>query len=157
VENKKCVALFILFMAFGLLEAQDDDYQPWEVPYSIEGVWRMVDDSSGSDIAKAKIWIKHDSLYGVIQEIFGKPNTGVAPVCSLCTGKLKGKPIEGMRFMWGFDDHQGHWSKGKIVDFQNGKTYKCDLEQPDTNTLTVFSYIHFIIKIGRTQKWVRDQ
>ena len=145
---------FLLFFLLGLGVSNAQDSQPWEVPYSIEGIWRMVDDSSGSEIGIAKIWIKHDTLYGVIQEIFGKSN-GVVPVCGLCTGVLKDQPLEGMRFLWGFVERDGHWSKGKIVDFQNGKIYKGDIDFPDQNTLSVFSYIKFILKVGRTQKWVR--
>lgn len=153
MEYKMHVVLFFLFMGFGVLTVAGSE--PWEVPYSIEGVWKMVDDSSGSDVGKAKLWIQHDTLYGVIQEIFGKPNNGVAPVCGLCSGILKDKPLEGMRFMWGFVERDGHWNKGRIVDFQNGKIYRGDIDQPDENTLNVFIYIHLIIKIGRTQKWVR--
>ena len=153
MDYKKYGVLLIFLMGWGVANAAGT--QPWEVPYSIEGVWKMVDDSSGSDIGNAKLWTQHDTLYGVIQEIFGKSSNGVAPVCGLCSGALKNKPLEGMRFLSGFVLRDGHWSRGKIVDFQNGKTYKGEIEQPDENTLNVFSYIHFIIKIGRTQKWIR--
>jgi uncharacterized protein (DUF2147 family) len=150
LKYQKCIVLLFLLAGVSSLNAAVS--QPWEVPYSIEGVWKIVDDSSGSDIGKARLWIQHDTLYGVIQEIFGN---SVAPVCGLCSGALKDKPIVGMRFMWGFVERNGYWSKGRIVDFQNGKIYKCDIELPDETSLNVFSYIHFIIKIGRTQKWVK--
>jgi uncharacterized protein (DUF2147 family) len=141
--------LFCFLSGQGISNAAD--LQPWEVPYSIEGVWKMVDDSSGSDIGNAKLWIQHDTLYGVIQEIFDKSNS----LCGRCSGALKDKPFEGMMFMWGFVERDGHWIKGRIVDLQNGKVYKGELDQPDQFVLNVFSYIKFIVKVGRTQKWVK--
>lgn len=133
------------------------EQQPWEVPYQIEGVWMMVEGDGGSDLGKAKITIKNDTLSAVITEIFGKSRGEVA-VCNLCTDTLKGKPLIGMTILKGFRQKDRIWRKGWMLDFQDGKWYRAELElSPDEMTLTVFSYIRFIVKVGKTQKWVKVQ
>ena len=131
--------------------------QPWEVPYQIEGVWMMVDGDGGSDLGKAKITIKNDTLSAVITEIFGR-SRGESVTCDLCTDSLKGKPLVGMTILKGFRQKDRIWRKGRMLDFQDGKWYRAELElSPDETTLSVFSYIRFIVKVGKTQKWVKIQ
>jgi uncharacterized protein (DUF2147 family) len=133
------------------------EQQPWEVPYQIEGVWMMTEGNGGSDLGKAKITIKNDTLSAVITEIFGKSRGEIA-VCDLCTDSLKGKPLVGMTILKGFRQKDRVWSKGRMLDIQDGKWYRAELElSPDETTLLVFSYIRFIIKVGKTQKWVKLQ
>jgi uncharacterized protein (DUF2147 family) len=131
--------------------------QPWEVPYQIEGVWMMVDGDGGSDLGKAKITIKNDTLSAVITEIFGRSRGEVA-VCDLCIDSLKGRPLVGMTILKGFRQKDRIWRKGRMLDIQDGKWYRAELElSPDETTLSVFSYIRFIVKVGKTQKWVKIQ
>ena len=131
--------------------------QPWEVPYQIEGIWMMVDGDGGSDLGKAKIVIRNDTLSAVITEIFGRSRGEVA-VCDLCSDSLKGKPLVGMTILKGFRQKDRVWSKGRMLDIQDGKWYRAELElSPDETTLSVFSYIWFIVKVGKTQKWVKIQ
>jgi uncharacterized protein (DUF2147 family) len=133
------------------------EQQPWEVPYQIEGIWMMTEGNGGSDLGKAKITIKNDTLSAVITEIFGKARGEIA-VCDQCTDSLKGKPLIGMTILKGFRQKDRVWSKGLMLDIQDGKWYRAELElSPDETTLLVFSYIRFIVKVGKTQKWVKIQ
>ncbi len=147
------VKLFILITV--LVTLSFSAYEPWKVPYEVEGKWRVIDDSTGISIARAKIWIQNDTLFGTIEEI--NRNSGINEVCTLCTDSLKDKPYVGMRFMWGFVEKNNTWAKGRMLDLQNGKVYKADLTlSPDRGTLSVFTYVRFLIKVGRTQKWMKD-
>lgn len=147
------IKLFILLLVF--VTFSFSGYEPWKVPYEVEGKWKIIDDSTGITIAKAKIWIQNDTLFGTIEEI--NRNSGIKEVCTLCTDSLKGKPYSGMRFMWGFVEKNNTWVKGRVLDLQNGKVYKADLTlSPDRETLFVFTYVRFLIKVGRTQKWMKD-
>jgi uncharacterized protein (DUF2147 family) len=148
-----CSFVFILLIVCGVFAEQ----QPWEVPYQIEGIWMMVDSDRGSDIGKAKITIRNDTLSAVITEIFGKARGEVA-ICEQCSDSLKGKPLIGMTILKGFRQRDRVWSKGRMLDIQDGKWYRAELElSPDEATLSVFSYIRFIVKVGKTQKWVKIQ
>jgi uncharacterized protein (DUF2147 family) len=133
------------------------EQQPWEVPYQIEGIWMMVDGDRGSDLGKVKITISNDTLSAVITEIFGKARGEIA-TCDVCSDSLKGKPLVGMTILKGFRQKDRVWSKGRMLDIQDGKWYRAELElAPDETTLSVFSYIRFIFKVGKTQKWVKIQ
>ena len=146
----KLFILIIILIAFSFA-----GYEPWKVPYEVEGKWKIIDDSTGIPIAKTRIWIKNDTLFGTIEEI--NRNSGINDVCTLCTDSLKDKSFVGMRFMWGFVEKNNSWVKGRMLDLQNGKVYKADLTlSPDRETLFVFTYVRFLIKVGRTQKWVKD-
>jgi uncharacterized protein (DUF2147 family) len=161
-----CVGLFmrlgdymmkILNLLLFLVSVVFAQQQPWEVPYQIEGVWMMVDGDGGSDLGKAKITIKNDTLSAVVTEIFGRSRGEVA-VCDLCPDSLKGKPLVGMTILKGFRQKDRVWSKGRMLDFQDGKWYRAELElSPDETTLSVFSYVRFLVKVGKTQKWVKIQ
>jgi len=132
-----------------------DAAKPWEVPYQIEGVWKMTDESG--DLGRVKIFVRNDTLYGVIQDIFGVPR-GQTAACSNCSDSLKGKPLIGMTILKDFIQSDRIWKKGRMLDYREGKFYKAELEiSPDESTLNVFSYVRFILKVGRTQKWVKEQ
>lgn len=68
---------------------------------------------------------------------------------------LKGRPIMGMKFLWGFKfDGDDMWEKGNIYDPENGKTYDCQMSL-DGNKLNVRGYILGMSFLGRTTVWTR--
>lgn len=147
----------ILFMLSLAVLSGANDSEPWKVPYAVEGKWRIVDDSSGLPIAVVRLWIKRDTLNGSIEEIYDK-NLTEDPVCTQCIDSLKNKPFKGMRFLWGFVEKRDHWIKGRLLDLQDRKVYKGEIDlSDDRENLLVFSYVNFIVKIGRTQKWVKEK
>ncbi len=59
--------------------------------------------------------------------------------------------------MWDYEGKGGEWENGKILDPNNGKVYRSQLEVVDNgNKLEVYGYIKVIFKIGRTQTWLRS-
>jgi len=154
--NFTCVKIIFLLLVLISISGAID-LEPWNVPYAVEGTYKINDDSSGLPIAKVKLWIKRDTLYGLVQETYDK-NINENPICTQCDGLLKNKPIVGMRFLWGFVEKNDQWVKGKVLDLQNRKIYKADINlSGDENELIVFSYVNFIVKVGRTQKWVKEK
>ena len=122
---------------------------------SPEGMWRTIDDDTGEPKSLVKIWIDDGELKGQITELLNpsEPN----PVCDECKGERKDQPIEGMVFVWGLEKDGDEWKGGKIVDPNNGKEYKANLEIIENGTkLSVRGYIGFAL-IGRTQVWERVQ
>ncbi|HDP96013.1 MAG TPA: DUF2147 domain-containing protein [Candidatus Aminicenantes bacterium] len=124
---------------------------------SPEGYWKTIDDETGEVKSIVKVWIDETAmLRGRILKIFPKPGEDPDPVCDKCKGKLKDKKIIGMVFMWGFEKKGDHWVDGKIVDPENGKQYHCRVHTENGGSeLKVYGYIKFIVKIGRTQTWIR--
>ena len=61
-----------------------------------------------------------------------------------------------MEFMWGFEGSGSNWQKGKILDPENGNIYNCKLEVVENGKkMKVFGFIKLLVKIGRTQIWLR--
>lgn len=125
---------------------------------SFEGSWKTVDDKTKEVESIVKLWVENGELKGKIVKIFPKPGEDPDPVCDKCSGKLKNVRIIGMNFMWGFSKKGDKWVEGKIVDPDNGKTYRCQLEVTEGGKkLKVFGYIKIIFKIGRSQTWLRHE
>jgi uncharacterized protein (DUF2147 family) len=125
------------------------------------GYYKTIDDNSNEIKSIVKIYkTKDNTLEGKIIKIFPKKGESTNPVCDKCEGKLKNKPILGMRFMWGFryEKERKKWIDGSILDPDNGKIYHCSLTLNKTGTqLEVYGYIKMIFKIGRKQVWIKTE
>ncbi len=122
----------------------------------VEGYWKTIDDKTNEVKSIVKIWREDGALKGRIEKLFPKPGEDPDPVCDKCKGDKKDEKILGMVFMWKFENDDGEWVNGKILDPENGKVYHCSLELDDNGAkLNVFGYIKVIFKIGRTQTWLR--
>ncbi|MFC3703109.1 DUF2147 domain-containing protein [Reinekea marina] len=138
--------LLTLLSVFTLSLASADNSSP-------EGTWKTIDDETGKAKSLVKIWIDKGELKGQIIELLNpsEPN----PVCKECKGSRKNKPIEGMVFVWGLEKDGDEWTGGKILDPNNGKEYKANLELIENGKkLSVRGFIGFAL-IGRTQVWER--
>lgn len=70
---------------------------------------------------------------------------------------LRTRPFSGLKIMYGFVyDGKQRWSDGRIYDPTSGKTYRCNMELADRNTLKVRGYLGFSL-LGQTQVWTREQ
>lgn len=69
--------------------------------------------------------------------------------------KLRNRPLIGLKLLQGFK-YAGNnkWTKGKIYDPNNGKTYKSNLTLNEDGTLKVRGYIG-VSMFGRTETWSR--
>ncbi len=125
------------------------------VASSPAGWWKTIDDDTGK--AKSVVYIveKDGVLTGMVVSIIPDPGKTPDPVCDKCEGERKGKPIKGMTIMWGLRKDGDEWSGGRVLDPENGKTYKCWVEVVDGGAhLKVRGYVGVSL-FGRTQYWQR--
>lgn len=122
---------------------------------SPEGWWQSIDDKTGAAKSVIHITSEKGTLNGKIEKLFRKPEENQNPVCDVCEGVRKDKPVIGMTIIWGMKPDGKGWDKGSIVDPGSGKTYKCKMELgPDGKTLSVRGYLGFSL-LGRSQTWKR--
>ena len=118
------------------------------------GRWMTVDDATGKPKGVVEIYQARDgSFAGRVAEILDTEH-GANPLCPKCKGANKDKPVLGMVTLWGLKpDGAGHWSGGRVLDPENGKTYKSKLELLDGGRkLGMSGCIAFLC---RQQVWVR--
>ncbi len=122
-----------------------------------EGYWKTIDDKTKEVKSIVKLWVEDGKMNGKIVKLFPKKGEDPNPKCDKCKGDKKDKLILGMKFMWDYEGKGGEWENGKILDPNNGKVYRSQLEVVDNgNKLEVYGYIKVIFKIGRTQTWLRS-
>lgn len=115
------------------------------------GMWKTVDDNTGETRSIMEVYMNGDEMEGRIHQLLDVDS----PVtCDLCPGEKKDAKLIGMVIMWGLEEDGDEWEGGKIMDPENGKTYKCYIELEGKNKLKVRGYIGFRA-VGRTQYWYR--
>lgn len=118
----------------------------------IEGQWTTVDDVTGKKRAVVNLSVSGDTLSGTIVEEFKQP--GDTGICDDCPGNFKGKPIKGLRFVWGLHEvSPNEWEGGKILDPKNGKIYSAKMTLKG-DKLEVRGFLGVSL-LGRTQTWHR--
>ena len=149
--NKKCfvlISIMLIFLNAGFLFSYSE---------SAEGYWKTIDDDTNEVKSIVKLWVENGEMKGKIVKIFPKKGEDPNPKCDNCKGDRKDKLIIGMEFMWGYKGSGGKWKNGRILDPENGKIYRSQLEVVDKGKkLEVYGYIKVIFKIGRTQTWLRS-
>ncbi len=92
-------------------------------------------------------------------EIVGSPNPEDANRVDINNPdrKLRSQPLQGLVILKGFVfEGNNEWKEGHIYDPNNGKTYRCNLELIDQETLSVRGYVGISL-FGRTEIWTRKQ
>lgn len=117
----------------------------------IIGHWKAIDDKDNQPSSHIEIFELNGKFHGKIVKLYDQP---LDTVCKECKGAKKNQPVLGMEILWGMKLNDNSWTGGKIMDPENGSTYKCKLSLDDPNTLSVRGYIG-IPALGRTQKWYR--
>ena len=115
------------------------------------GVWKTVDDNSGEARSHVEIYEKDGKFYGKIIKLLEDSEVSL---CERCPGEKKNQPLIGLEIMWDLKKHKDYWSSGRIMDPENGKTYKCNIRLDGNDKLKVRGYIGFAA-LGRTQVWYR--
>ena len=150
----KKIALIALVTVFALsflsnnLRAQDN----------LIGTYKTIADE-GPDKCKAKshleIFEQNGAYFARIAKLLLEPQD---KVCEKCKGDLKGKPLIGMVIMSEMKktgktdaDFGDEYAGGKIMDPENGKSYRCKIWVKG-DTLTVRGYL---LAFHRTQYWYR--
>ena len=71
--------------------------------------------------------------------------------------QMRSQSLKGLVILNGFSfEGDNKWTEGQIYDPNNGKTYRCNLELIDQETLSVRGYIGILL-LGRTEVWTRKQ
>ena len=121
---------------------------------SCAGKWVTIDDKTGKKKSIVQLYKKDGQLYGKILYLF--PGEGVEPnaKCTKCTDDRKNKPLVGLQVARALKWDGSEWSKGTIVDPENGKVYKVSmwLNPLNKDVLMVRGYIGIFY---RTQSWYR--
>lgn len=121
------------------------------------GKWKTIDDKSGKAKSIVAIWEDGGKYYGKVEQLLDPKPDDPNPVCKKCPGDLKDQPILGMRIMWDLKKEGDLWSGGKILDPDNGKTYRCNLSLAEGGKkLQVRGFIGIAL-LGRTQTWIREE
>ncbi len=119
------------------------------------GRWKTISDKTGKANSIVRIWEENGKLKGVVESVIVQPGEDPAPKCDKCKGELKDKPVVGMVILWDLAQDGNEWSGGRILDPDEGETYKCYIEPIENGAkLKVRGYIGFAL-LGRTQIWYR--
>ena len=133
--------LLLSCFAFLQLSAQDSPL----------GTWKTIDDETGEAKSYVEIFEKDGKLCGKVTKLLqSAPDTK----CDLCPGDKKDQLVMGMEILWDLETYKDYWSYGRILDPNNGKTYKCSIWLENEDHLKVRGYIG-ISALGRSQDWYR--
>lgn len=121
-------------------------------PMSPVGAWRTIDDSTGKPKSIVRI-VERDGMLSGSVEKFLDPAAKQDKICAECTDERKDKPILGMTIMSGLKKDGDGWNGGRILDPENGKTYRCTVNViEDGRKLQMRGYVGIFF---RTQTWER--
>ena len=118
---------------------------------SVLGTWKAIDDKDGQPTSHIEIFEKDGKIHGKITKLFDQPDD---IVCELCKGEKHNQPVLGMEILSGLQKNGKQWTGGRVLDPEDGKTYKCKITLKDESTLNLRGYIG-IPALGRTQTWHR--
>jgi uncharacterized protein (DUF2147 family) len=120
------------------------------------GRWKTIDDKTGKPASIVEIAEVNGELQGKVLTVFSPPSDTPTPICDLCSGDLKNKPVIGMRILWGMKHDGAAYSGGRILDPDNGKIYRCNVTLVEGGKkLEVRGFIGISL-LGRTQTWLRE-
>ncbi len=121
------------------------------------GLWKTIDDDGKTEKSLVRITETGGVLTGRIEKLL-RGRASRTPTCDKCTDDRKDKPVLGLVILRGVKqdaDDKDAWDGGKILDPNNGKTYKVRLKPLDGGKkLEVRGYIG---PFYRTQMWQRAQ
>ncbi len=138
------VALFLLLLAPSVAWSQ-----PSTEVVSPVGQWVTIDDERNEPRSVVTIYEQDGALFARIESIYFREGEPENPTCEKCKGERKDQPIIGMTIMWDMKARGDTWAGGRILDPENGKTYRCKIWVED-GTLKVRGYLG---PFYRTQTW----
>ena len=142
MNTKAFLSSLFFFFAFSLISFAQN---------SPVGLWKTIDDETGEAKSYVEIYKQGDKYFGKITKLLLKP---ADTVCDKCSGSKKNKPIVGMVILTNLQNYKDYWSYGRILDPNNGKTYKCSVWLDGKDKLKLRGYIG-ISALGRNQTWER--
>jgi uncharacterized protein (DUF2147 family) len=119
---------------------------------SPSGVWKTIDDDTGEAKSYVEIYEQSEEYFGkVVKLLKSDPDT----VCDECKGDKKDKPVLGMVIIESLKPTDNYWSKGTIMDPENGKEYGCSIWFEDGKTEELKVRGKHWTGLYRTQTWYR--
>ncbi len=119
------------------------------------GYWLTIDDKTGKPRGVVQIYLTQKG------ELEGKTIAGLyikgfpwRKTCTGCVGQFANKNIQGMVFMWGYQQKANKWVGGKVFDIDSNKSiYRSSLWL--TNGGQKLHLRGYILFFHRTQTWDR--
>ncbi len=139
----------LLVIAAFLLVAAPVWAQPLADVASPVGRWVTIDDALNEPRSVVEIYEQGGMLYARVDSIYVREGEPENPTCLECKGDRKDQPIIGMTIMWDMKPKGNRWAGGRILDPENGKTYRCRIWVED-GLLKVRGYLG---PFYRTQIW----
>lgn len=119
-----------------------------------EGTWITVDDETGKQKSKVKLYKYKGEMYGKITYLY--PNDKLSPdrKCTKCEDNRKNEPLVGLQIVRNMTWDGAEWEGGTICDPKTGKIYTCKLwlDPENYDKLKVRGYSWGLY---RTQTWTR--
>lgn len=75
---------------------------------------------SNSTTSIVELYLEQGLLAGRVLEVLDADGRPIAPRCDRCAEPLAGRPIPGMRFLWGLRAREGTWVGGRVLDLRPG-------------------------------------
>jgi len=145
---KKAAVAFVLATASVLAMAQNTP----------AGLWRTIDDDGKTEKSTVRITVTNGVYTGKVEHITDPAKANEK--CVKCEDDRKDQPIVGMTIINDVKqdpEEEGLFDGGRILDPNNGRTYKVRLKPVDGGKkLDVRGYIGSPM-IGRTQTWIRAE
>jgi len=121
------------------------------------GLWQTVSDRTGQPDGLVRILEVDGEYIGTVVAVYSPPAPDAHPLCELCQGDLKDRPIVGMNILRGVRRTANTYSTGEILDPDEGQVYKCRIALlDDGRKLEVRGYIGIPL-FGRSQTWIRKE
>ncbi len=109
------------------------------------------------DSSILELYLEGDALAGRILQVTSAEGDVLQPVCEHCPGDLEGRPITGLRFLWGLRLQDGRWVGGHVIDLRDGLTQGTIANAeiaPRGDTLVLHAYLG-VRALGQTRIWTR--
>ncbi|MBV8031913.1 MAG: DUF2147 domain-containing protein [Betaproteobacteria bacterium] len=120
------------------------------------GLWKTFSDRTGQADGLVRIVESQGRYRATVEAVFSPPAESPNPLCELCPGELKNRPVVGLTIMQDLRPEADGWS-GEILDPDDGKVYRCTVRLVEGGRkLEVRGYIGLPI-FGRTQVWQRER
>ncbi|HET8881479.1 MAG TPA: DUF2147 domain-containing protein [Solimonas sp.] len=120
------------------------------------GRW-LAPDAAQHTVSTIELYLEGNELAGRVVEVVDRDGRPLAGICARCPDELRGRPIAGMRFLWGLHEKDGRWTGGKVIDLRDGLTQgviaNADLEI-DGDRLTLHAYLG-VRALGQSRTWRR--
>ena len=119
------------------------------------GTWRTIDDETHQPRALVSIEEHDGVLAGRIVRLFREPGEEPNPRCIDCSGERHNQPVLGMTILWNFHFDGHTWRDGEVLDPEEGKIYRANLQLHDDGKRLVLRGYIGIPLLGRSQVWER--